>query len=729
MPDQHAYPLQYLALAIALMLGCADVSMAQPIVNDALPSPPETTAQVQARLKAFASAPERNRTRVTKTVLALETGSDDDLVIVSGRGKLMGLVDGGGGINVLQLDTVSGGKLDEVRNFQDLHVKRGEWSNAQGFDGRSLIAPKAKLINTGHLGGEVHVLGGFDNQGIVARSVFIAPSAHMTNSGIAGAVVVAETGRFSGSGTVESLDVAGLLEVGPAMGAPSIAKDFKLSQGAELVYGVDAQGNSATIMVGGIATLNNAALTISSAPGEYVGTREHTVINASKVEGEFGHVTSDLAFMTATPHYLETQVNLTYARNDVPLEAVATSDNGREFAASIEEPPPLKPAAPPAIETPTVVRAPTTKPNIVAPSSKPAEPAGGVHVAQAPATPSPTDKPAATTNAAINALLGANAFTAADAIDQLTAHDTANLSNATLSSNAPISHGMLSAMGWKNPESAPIDGQVWVQAIGNSGRIGGQSNRAALKHSTTGLMLGTDWTVSPEWRLGIIGSKTQTRLDGHRFDGGLDSWYLGAYALRQDGPLALRLGAVHGDHDGSTKRHVAFNGFSDRLKGRYDANTQQVFGQMGYRFDLAHVEVEPYAHLGYQRYQRDRYQEKGGNAALKVHGQTQDAYSSHLGLRLARPFALDRGMQWTPRLNIGWKHLYGDVTGRSRQGLVSGGSTYRVEGTELDRDSLLVEAGLDLAVSAWHTLGLGYSGETGNDNRNQALMGHWRMMF
>jgi outer membrane autotransporter protein len=726
MPTQHLFLPKNLALAIALVLGCTEVSMAQSVADEVGTSSFESTAQVQTRLKAFANAPQTKHEKITKTFSGpLIKGSDDNLVTVSGRGKLIGLVDGGGGINVLQLDTAAGGKLDEIRNFQDLHAKRGEWSNTLGFDGRSLIEPKAKLINTGHLGGDVHVLGGFDNQGTAARSIFVAPNAYMTNSGTAGTIVVAETARFSGSGTVESLDVAGLLEVGPEIGAPSIAKDFKLSQGATLVYGVDAQGGSATITVRGIATLDNATLKINAAPGEYVGTSEHTVIEASRVEGEFGQVINDLALMTATPNYLGTQVNLTYARNDVPMEALATSDNGRNFASHIEEPQPVKPAAPPAVEASTVARSPSTEMNIVVSPAKPAEPAGIVPVTQTPAAPSPADKP----NAAINALLGTNIFTAADAIDQLTGYDTANLANATLSSSAPISTGMLSAMGRRHPENAPIDGQVWVQVIGNSGVVGRQWGSDALKHSTTGLMLGTDWAVSPEWRMGVIGSKTQTRLDGYRFDGGLDSWYLGAYALRQDGPLALRLGAVYGDHDGSAKRHVAFNGFSDRLKGRYDANTQQVFGQMGYRFDFAHVEVEPYAHLGYQRYQRDRYREKGGDAALNVHGQTQDAYSSNLGLRLARPFALDRGMQWTPRLYVGWKDLYGDVTGRSRQGLVSGGTTFRVEGTQLDRDSLLVEAGLDLAVSPRHTLGLGCSGETGNDNRSQALIGHWRMMF
>lgn len=311
----------------------------------------------------------------------------------------------------------------------------------------------------------------------------------------------------------------------------------------------------------------------------------------------------------------------------------------------------------------------------------------------------------------------------------MSGYDTADLGNATLSSVAPISTGMLAAMGQNTSQGAHGNGQVWVQAIGNSGRVGKHLDDYALKHSTTGLLLGTDWAINPTWRIGIIGAKSETRLDGHRFEGRLDSWHVGAYALRQDGPLALRLGAVYGDHDGSTKRHVAFNGFSDRLKGRYDANTQQVFGQVGYNLDVGHFDIEPYVQLGYQHYQRDHFKEKGGDAALQFESQTQDHYTSELGLHLARPFVLDQGARLTPRLNVGWKHLYGDVRGSSRQRLVDGGMTYTVEGIELDRDSLLLEAGLDLAVSPRHTLGVSYKGETGQDNHNGALMGQWRMMF
>lgn len=725
MSIQHLHPPQHLALAIALALGCADVSMAQPSA-DIL-----TTAEQQEHLRAFAEAKDtkRQNANTSRKGDAKWTGKND-WVIISANAKFPGIIDGGGGKNVLRLDAAKHPILAETRNFMALQVAQGEWQHTGHFAGWGVIEPEATLLNTGRIDGQVGVLGKLDNQGVVANRVTVEPGASMTNSGVVnGQVHVRERASFSGNGTVEFLSVAGQLEVGPEIGAPSITQDFSLAESAELIYGVNADGGSSTINVEGTALLNNATLTVAGVPGEYIEAREHTVIRAGKIEGTFGTVSSNLAFMTATLSPTDTHVNLTYARNDVPITQAATTENGQEFAAHIEALQPVKPAAPAPIDVPTVAQAAGARPGIEAPAIKPVEPPKITSTAPKPTGQLQTTQPVAKPNAAINALLGSDMMTAASAIDQLSGYNTADLGNATLSSIAPISSGMLSAMGQKNPGNVHADGQVWVQAIGNSGSIGKQLGSYALKHSTRGVMLGTDWAISPDWRLGIIGGKTQTRLDGQQFDGRLDSWHLGAYALRQDGPWALRLGAVYGNHDGSTKRHVLFNGFRDRLKGRYDANTQQVFGQLGYNLNIGHFDVEPYIDLGYQRYQRDRYSENGGDAALQFNGQTQDYFHSNLGLHLARSFSLDQGMRLTPRLSLGWKHLYGETRGASRQGLVGAGKSYTVEGVELDRDSLLFETGLDLAVSPRHTLGVSYKGETGQDNRNGALMGQWRMMF
>jgi outer membrane autotransporter protein len=711
MPTQHVFLPQHLALAITLALGCAEVSMAQSVVGEARPV--ETTAKMQARLKAFTAAPDITVKRVTEVQEApLSLGDSNDLVIVSKQGELFGPTDGGGGTNVLQLDIAKGGVINQISNVNDLHLKQGEWSNGGAFNGASLVDSKAKLTNTGQIAGAVHVLGIFDNRGTVAGPVFVGRNA-----------------TFSGNGTVDALDVTGLMKVGPDIGAPSVTNDLKLSKSATLVYGIDAEKGSATIKVGGTATLGNATLKIPAVPGEYTDTNRRVVIDAGKIEGKFGKIDSELAFLTATPDYtVEKQVGLVFERNNVPLGDAATSPNGRNLMESIEEQQP--PRTPAQESSSTLVVAPPPAAQNNRPTSTSTEPPK--IIASAPPkslVKVQAIKPAPKPNAAISALLGTNKTTAADAIDQLGGYDTADLGNATLSSVAPISSGMFSAMGRNNPVGEHDNGQVWVQAIGNNGRLAKQLGSYALKHSTKGLMLGTDWAISPNWRLGIIGSKTQTRLDSYQFDGALDSWLVGAYALRQDGPLALRLGAVYGNHDGSTKRHVVFNGFRDRLKGRYNATTQQVFGQVGYNLDVGQFDIEPYVQVGYQRYQRDAYSEKGGDAALQYNGQTQEHYNSELGLRLARPFVFDQGMRLTPRVDVGWKHLYGDIRGSSHQRLANGGNVYLIKGVELDRDSLLLQAGLDLAVSPRHTLGLNYSGETGQDNRNGALMGQWRMMF
>jgi outer membrane autotransporter protein len=704
MPTKHVFLPQHLALATALALGCVESSIAQSVAGETRPL--ETTTEMQARLKAFmaptADIKRDNVTTVREDAL-LKDGSDD-LVMVGKQGRLFGLSDGGGGANVLQLDT-QGGELGEIRNFQDVYLKQGEWSNSDRLDANSLVDSKARLLNSGHINGAVHVLGKLTNQGTVTGPVFVGKKA-----------------RFNGSGTVDALDVAGTLEVGPAMGAPSVTNDLKFSKSATLVYAIDAEKGSSTIKVGGTATLGNATLKIPSVPGEFVDTNRRIVIEAEKIEGTFGKVVDELAFLTATPDYtLEKQVGLTFKRNDVPLGQAATSANALEFVEALQQPEPVNPAQPePGIVAP-VAQSPAAEQQANRATSEPT--ASPAVVASAEAKPAP--KP----NVAINALLGTNMATAADAIDQLGGYDTADLGNATLSSVAPISSGMLSAMGRDNPVGEHANGQVWVQAIGNSGSLAKELGSYALKHSTKGLVLGTDWAVSSNWRLGVIGSKTQTRLDSYQFNGALDSWLVGAYAVRQEGPLALRLGAVYGSHDGNTERHVAFNGFRDRLKGRYDATTQQVFGQVGYNLDVGQFDIEPYVQLGYQRYQRDAYVEKGGDAALRYHDQAQEHYSSDVGLRLARPFVFDQGMRLTPRVDVGWKHLYGDIRGSSHQHLVKGGNTYTIKGVELDRDSLLWQAGLDFAVSPRHTLGLNYNGETGQDNRNGALTAQWRMTF
>lgn len=399
--------------------------------------------------------------------------------------------------------------------------------------------------------------------------------------------------------------------------------------------------------------------------------------------------------------------------NDIPSKIAATTESGSALEESLEKPAPLP--EPVLAETPAAQQAPVAD------------------------QPPSTDSPSPPGNSAIAAVLAADESTAALAYDQLAGGSNANLAKATLSSVTPVSASLLLAVHQldnlhdiqpnapRHAAGSVESGRVWLQALGHSGKL--DRDLEPMQHSTKGLLLGADWRLNEEWHLGLMGGTSDTRIDSKELDGDLDSWHLGAYALRQTGPLSLRLGATWSRHEGSTRREVAFDRFHDRLKGNYQASTQQAFIESGYNLGRANVSIEPFAGLGYQRYHRDGYTEKGGDAALRVGDQSQGNFNTTVGLRMAKVSTLDNGMRLTPRFSAGWKHVYGETDTSTRQRLVTGGHDYTVYGAELDRNSLTLDTGLDLTVSTNHTLGVGLSGEIGTDSRHHGVSGQWRMAF
>ncbi|MGY2252166.1 autotransporter outer membrane beta-barrel domain-containing protein [Pseudomonas reactans] len=315
------------------------------------------------------------------------------------------------------------------------------------------------------------------------------------------------------------------------------------------------------------------------------------------------------------------------------------------------------------------------------------------------------------------------------ALEQLAGSQNANLAGATQNATQQLSTQLLSHL---RALPAGEDGNFWVQGLGNSATLDKHRGSAGLKHGTQGLLLGADWALDHAWRIGVMGAKSSTNLDAQRFSADLDSWHLGGYAVRQDGPLALRLGAIYSDHAGQNKRSVHLLDYKEQLRGNYNAQSQTVFSELGYQLGSDGISIEPFAGLGYQRYHRDSFKERGGLTALNVRSQTQQNLNSTFGLRLATVYRLDNQMSLTPHLSISWKHLYGEVDSRVRQSFrhtpvpIDG---FTIAGTPLDRDNLNVQVGLNLALSPQHTVGLTYNGEAGTHSRNQGLIGQWQMQF
>lgn len=588
--------------------------------------------------------------------VSLQLGDADDLLIIEDGADWDGRLDGGKGKNALLLNASKGGNIGETANFAGMRVARGSWELSDEFHGHAEVSAGAALFN---------------------------------NASIKGDALVDSGGLYGGFGNVANLHVDGFLIANAELGSPIIKGDLTFGDTAIFSYEVSPDDITIPVLVRGTAKLGNARFVAHGTPGVYADSIVRPVLFAENIEGEFGEVLTNLAYMKPTLSYGEKEVVLTYERNATKLADLARTPGAQALARSVD-------------------------------------------------TPKTTVQ-----NDAVHALVNSTREAAPIALEQLAAGSNANLAKATLSSVTPVSASMLSAMrqldsrsgaghgAGNSPRRAAggaDSGRVWVQGLGHGGKVDRDFD-STLKHATQGLVMGADWRLNEQWHVGLLGGKTQTSLDARQYDGDLDSWHLGAYAVRQDGPLALRLGATYASHDGSSKRRVAFNSFSDRLKGNYNANTQQAFAELGFNLGRNNVTFEPFASLGYQRYQRDSYTEKGGDAALNVFGQTRDNLSTTLGFRAAKTGRLNNGMSLTPRFSAGWKHLYGELDGDTSQQLVKGGKRFAVTGAELDRNSLAVDAGLDLGLSANHTLGVGLTGEFGTESRTHGVMGQWRMAF
>lgn len=509
---------------------------------------------------------------------------------------------------------------------------------------------------------------------------------------------------FAGAGLRNLGLIQGNVQVddGGAYGGGHIGGNLNLASGATLVLQVDPSGHGNGVTVDGSASLAGANLRIDALPGGYPASSLYNVLQATGgVSGTFATISSNLAFLTPTLTYGSNSVDLELLRNGSAFADVAQSSNGQNVANALESQ------------------------------------AGGP---------------------LYQALLTSSNADASRGLEQLAASSNASLASVSLASGAQLGNSMRSAMrpmgGANNLQAALLhdngpllaasgvpssarnlndpqaQGRLWLQGLGSHGKLDGPRGGQDISQDTRGAVLGADWGLGSAWRLGVLGGYAKTDIDaGSGASGDVDSLHLGVYAQHQNGPLALRLGAAYSRHDNSSTRKIAFNGFSDRLRGDFNADSQQAFAELGYQLGSGRLAAEPFASLGYQRYSQESYNEKGGAAALHVDQQDQDNFSSTFGVRLAHLGMLDNGMSLTPRLSVAWRHTYGTLDSSVRQSFLSGGSAFSVEGSALDRNSLLLEAGLDLGISTGQSIGLGYSGEHGSHAQNHALVAQWQARF
>jgi outer membrane autotransporter protein len=503
-------------------------------------------------------------------------------------------------------------------------------------------------------------------------------------------------GKLGGNGTIGNLSVSGIVAPGNSIGTLHVG-NVSLDPGSVYQVEVNAAGQSDQIIATGTATINGSTVQVLAGAGNYALQTQYTILTASGGRtGQFAGVTSNLAFLDPALSYDANNVYLTMTRNDTTLESVGRTRN--QIAA-----------------------------------------AGGVDSLGAG-------------NAVYDTVLGLSASQARSAFDQLSGELQASAQTALIEDSRFVrnaandrlraalgatgaSRAAVAAYGDNRAsglpaQAAPTHGGpvFWSSVYGSWSRTGGDGNAAGLNRSSSGLLMGMDGKAG-DWRLGVLTGYGQTGFDTSNpsASGSSKDYHLGAYGGTAWGNLSLRTGMAYTWHDIDTRRSVAVPGLYDSLKNHYRGGTLQAFGELAYGAEINGVRVEPYANIARVRLRTGSSGEQGGATALQTGKSADNITYTTLGVRAEHEFEIGSA-QATLTGSLGWRHASGDLTPTVTQRF-AGGSAFTVGGVPIARDSAVIEAGLDVALSRNATLNISYSGQLAATARDHSVKANLSVRF
>ncbi|MFJ3461672.1 autotransporter domain-containing protein [Achromobacter spanius] len=581
----------------------------------------------------------------------------------------------GGGISTVNVNTdfTPAGTI----TVGAVNVAAGKTLTIDGKKVNGLLTVKGTLAGTGNVGMTTLESGATLSPGTAASSnhvmMMAAPGANMS---------VNPTGAQIGTLTVNG--------------------DLTFKPGS--TYRVDAtpDGKSDRVNVSGTANLAGSVVHVGEG-GTYAPSTSYTILSAGNLNGHFDSLSSNLAYLQPTLSHQGNDVVLTVDLKQVSTEPDSTPSNPGGGTRPIE------------FADLAVTSNQRSAANAV--QTLPKNSSLYTRVMNLP-----NGAPAG-----VFADLSGESFGSSVGAMQNVSNNVASLPTAQLRANmnagfvpgpptAQVGRGDASMLPRSNAQP------LWAQVFGNWRSMDGNGNVAKSRERDVGIFVGGDHGVGNGWRLGGAFGYTDSRItvDDRSAKSDVNSYSAIFYGGKSfevgSGKINFTAGLAYTWHDIDSKRNINAAGQYQELKADYSASTGQVFTDVGYAIPLNdRVTLEPFFGADFSDLRTRGFSESGGDAALSGRSSTNNVGTTTLGLRAQTTFDVKdtagrlRGM-------LGWRHAYGDVNPEATMSF-DGSQPFTVAGNPLARDAAVMEVGVDLAMSKNATLGLAYSGQFGDGNR------------
>ena len=522
--------------------------------------------------------------------------------------------------------------------------------------------------------GSVRIRGGgaieLSGDGSSFRGVVTVDQGHMlaVNNRLGGVLDVLAGGRLQGGGMAGSAHIAGTIAPGNSIGTLNFGGNLDFVSGGIYEVEANASGDSDRIVVGGIATIgSNADVEVLAADGNYAANTSYTILSAAGgISGTFATVTSNLVFLTPVLSYADNAVTLNLRRNIVDFAAVAETENQRAVAPSVQ-----------------------------------ALSAG---------------------NEVYDAVVALTAPEARDAFDQLAGSDYGSVRGALLEDSRFVRDAILSRR-----EMAGETGlAVWGRVLGSWGNMNGDRNAGRYDRDVEGVLTGFDGLLGEGFRAGAAFGYGSTKLRTARAAHDIKAFQAGGYVNGAVGAVSLQLGSAYSWNTVNASRRLAFGPLDQTLSSEYSARIFQAFGEVAFKRDLNGAMVQPFVGVAHVTLFDAEFDEHGGSAALRGGNDNEHLTYGTVGIRTRASLATG-GVSLRFAGSAALRHIVGDRIPAADLSFATG-PMFRVVGARIDRNSIVVDAGLETDLGQNLGFDISYTGNYGahaTDHGGRASI-NWR---
>lgn len=262
---------------------------------------------------------------------------------------------------------------------------------------------------------------------------------------------------------------------------------------------------------------------------------------------------------------------------------------------------------------------------------------------------------------------------------------------------------------------------------------GQDDNLSQADYTSSGITIGGDYRLDRNWTVGGLFSfnHTDATLDSDGSTSRVDSYSPGIYASYANSGWFANALAAYGRNEYASDRKIAFLGSTASGSTEGDQVGANLDG--GYEFRHGRLTFGPTAGVQYVHWQADGFEEGGaGIANLTIGDQCSESLRSRLGGRVSyRASWYDGKVTATPHFGASWQHEYlNDSRGITSQFSQIGGSSFTVATSVPQRDSALLDFGLETQWNETFNLFIGYQAQVGReDDFAQSAQGGMKFSF